>query len=208
MADGRALAADGRGGGCGGGPPGWIGPFRIPFEPRPPRAALGHRAGLIWAQPGTGVKPERDRPGPGCGARAPLPRQPRSVRAIDAAPRRGTLPKGPARLRGTRHRRRVSRPGAARRNAQAHCDLPLAIGDLVLDEDRRRSCAYFRSPADAQEEAQRQGKAHVARRLLIEPGMRVLGCGWGGLTLARDRAEQAGLSDRVRFRFQGYREAT
>ncbi|OYV25827.1 MAG: hypothetical protein B7W98_03595, partial [Parcubacteria group bacterium 20-58-5] len=41
-----------------------------------------------------------------------------------------------------------------------------------------------------QEEAQRAKKHHVAAKLLIEPGMRVLdiGCGWGGLalTLARD----------------------
>ena len=40
------------------------------------------------------------------------------------------------------------------------------------------------------EEAQEAKKRHIARKLLIEPGMRVLdiGCGWGGmgLTLARD----------------------
>jgi len=80
------------------------------------------------------------------------------------------------------------------------------------------------------EEAQAAKKHHIARKLLIEPGMHVLdiGCGWGGmgLTLARDfgarvtgvtlsreqhavaneRAERAGLADRVRFELRDYRE--
>jgi cyclopropane-fatty-acyl-phospholipid synthase len=134
--------------------------------------------------------------------------------------------------RATRRWRQLNRLSAARRNVQAHYDLPPAIYDLFLDEDRQYSCAYFRSPADTLEDAQRQKKAHIARKLLIEPGMRVLdvGCGWGGLalTLARDRgarvvgitlsqeqlavargrAEQAGLGDRVEFRLQDYREVT
>ncbi|WP_212525073.1 cyclopropane-fatty-acyl-phospholipid synthase family protein [Actibacterium sp. MT2.3-13A] len=122
--------------------------------------------------------------------------------------------------------------GKARENVAHHYDLSGALYELFLDEDRQYSCAYFRNPHDTLEQAQAQKKAHIARKLLIEPGMRVLdiGCGWGGmgLTLARDhgaevlgvtlseeqhriaqaRAEAEGLSDRVEFRLTDYREVT
>lgn len=117
----------------------------------------------------------------------------------------------------------------ARRNVAHHYDLSGQLYDLFLDEDRQYSCAYFEDPSDTLEQAQAQKKDHIARKLLIEPGMRVLdiGCGWGGmaLTLAKDyganvvgitlskeqhafataRAKQAGLSDRVEFRLCDYR---
>ncbi len=125
-----------------------------------------------------------------------------------------------------RLRKLANRLGAARRNPQAPYDLPSAIHDLFLDGDRRHSCSNFRSPADTL----RQKAAHIARKLLIEPGMRVLdiGCGWGGLarTLARDRGArvvgvtlseeqlalatrrraEAGLSAQVEVRLQDYRK--
>ncbi len=115
-------------------------------------------------------------------------------------------------------------------NVAHHYDLSGELYDLFLDEDRQYSCAYFRNPGMTLEEAQCAKKAHIAGKLMIEPGMRVLdiGCGWGGmgLTLARDfgaevtgvtlskeqhavanaRAEAAGLSDRARFRIQDYRK--
>ena len=120
----------------------------------------------------------------------------------------------------------------ARRNVAHHYDLSAALYDLFLDEDRQYSCAYFRTPDDTLEQAQAQKKAHIARKLGLEPGMRVLdiGCGWGGmaLTLARDfgvdvtgvtlseeqlkiarqRAQAAGLNDRVRFELTDYRAVT
>lgn len=120
----------------------------------------------------------------------------------------------------------------ARRNVAHHYDLSGDLYDLFLDEDRQYSCAYFRTPDDTLEQAQIQKKQHIAAKLLLEPGMRVLdiGCGWGGtaLTLARDfgvhvtgvtlsreqhklataRAAEAGLSDRIDIRLTDYRQVT
>jgi cyclopropane-fatty-acyl-phospholipid synthase len=118
---------------------------------------------------------------------------------------------------------------AARRNVAHHYDLSSTLYDLFLDQDRQYSCGYFLHPSDSLEQAQAQKKAHIAAKLLIRPGMRILdiGCGWGGLslTLARDhgarvlgitlsheqhrmateRAAREGLSDRVEFRLCDYR---
>jgi cyclopropane-fatty-acyl-phospholipid synthase len=118
----------------------------------------------------------------------------------------------------------------ARANVAHHYDLSGELYDLFLDEDRNYSCAYFRDPSMTLEEAQEAKKRHIAGKLLIEPGMKVLdiGCGWGGmgLTLARDycaevtgvtlseeqhamanaRAEKAGLSDKARFHLMDYRD--
>jgi cyclopropane-fatty-acyl-phospholipid synthase len=117
----------------------------------------------------------------------------------------------------------------ARENVAHHYDLSGELYDLFLDADRQYSCAYFADPSMTLEEAQAAKKHHIAGKLLLEPGMEVfeIGCGWGGmaLTLARDygvkvlgvtlseeqhrvateRAERAGLSDRVRFELKDYR---
>lgn len=118
----------------------------------------------------------------------------------------------------------------ARRNVAHHYDLSGRLYDLFLDADRQYSCGYFAEGVDTLEEAQARKKEHIARKLVISPGMRVLdiGCGWGGMamTLARDhgaqvlgvtlseeqhavateRAAHAGLSDRVEFRLCDYRD--
>jgi cyclopropane-fatty-acyl-phospholipid synthase len=120
----------------------------------------------------------------------------------------------------------------SRRNVAHHYDLSSELYDLFLDSDRQYSCAYFADPAMTLEDAQAAKKQHIARKLLIEPGMTVLdiGCGWGGmaLTLARDygarvvgvtlseeqhriaraRAAAEGLSDKVDFRLTDYRHVT
>jgi cyclopropane-fatty-acyl-phospholipid synthase len=120
----------------------------------------------------------------------------------------------------------------AQRNVAHHYDLSGELYDLFLDEDKQYSCAYFAHPGMMLEQAQRAKKAHIAGKLLLEPGMTVLdiGCGWGGmaLTLARDygarvvgvtlseeqhkvatrRAAEAGLADRVEFRLADYRTVT
>jgi cyclopropane-fatty-acyl-phospholipid synthase len=120
----------------------------------------------------------------------------------------------------------------ARRNVAHHYDLSGALYDLFLDADRQYSCAYFKTPEDTLEQAQAQKKAHIAAKLCLSPGQRVLdiGCGWGGMaiTLARDhgarvlgvtlseeqhrvataRAAAAGLSDRIEIRLTDYREVT
>lgn len=126
----------------------------------------------------------------------------------------------------------ATRNGIARssRNVQHHYDISDDLYARMLDADMQYSCAYFSRPGMTLEEAQAAKKAHIAGKLLIEPGMRVLdiGCGWGGmaLTLARDygaqvtgvtlsqnqlataraRAEAAGLSEQVTFRLTDYRK--
>ena len=118
----------------------------------------------------------------------------------------------------------------AKRNAAHHYDLNGEFYRLLLDADRQYSCAYFRTGTETIDEAQRAKKQHIAAKLLLDrPGLRVLdvGCGWGGtaLTLAREygadvtgitlseeqlatarqRAAEAGLSDRVRFELLDFR---
>ena len=120
----------------------------------------------------------------------------------------------------------------ARANVAHHYDLSGGLYDLFLDPDRQYSCGYFKTPDDTLEQAQAQKKAHIAAKLRLAPGMRVLdiGCGWGGmaLSLARDhgvqvlgitlsleqhriataRASEAGLGAQVEFRLTDYRAVT
>jgi cyclopropane-fatty-acyl-phospholipid synthase len=118
----------------------------------------------------------------------------------------------------------------ARRNVAHHYDLSDQLYELFLDQDRQYSCAYFSDSGDSLDTAQLNKKRHIAAKLLIRPGQRVLdiGSGWGGLALylasdcgadvtgltlsveqhrvATRRAAAAGLSDRVRFYLRDYRE--
>jgi cyclopropane-fatty-acyl-phospholipid synthase len=120
----------------------------------------------------------------------------------------------------------------SRRNVAHHYDLSDDLYDLFLDADRQYSCGYFRDPNDTLEQAQASKMHHIARKLMIAPGMRVLdiGCGWGGMarTLARDygaevlgitlsacqhayataAAARAGLTDRAQYRLCDYRDVT
>ncbi|MGN1288974.1 MAG: class I SAM-dependent methyltransferase, partial [Bradyrhizobium sp.] len=56
---------------------------------------------------------------------------------------------------------------------------------LFLDADKQYSCAYFETPDATLDDAQLAKKRHLAAKLLITPGQRVLdiGSGWGGLGL-------------------------
>lgn len=118
-------------------------------------------------------------------------------------------------------------PWRSRRNVAHHYDISDDLYRLFLDADMQYSCAYWPRRDMSLEEAQEAKKHHIAAKLRIEPGMRVLdiGCGWGGLGLtlardygarvtgvtlsenqlatARDRAAQAGLD--IDFRLQDYR---
>ena len=120
--------------------------------------------------------------------------------------------------------------GKAQANVAHHYDLSGALYDLFLDEDRQYSCAYFETPGDTLETAQANKKRHIAAKLLLEPGMRVLdiGSGWGGLalylaetadvevvgvtlskeqhTISEARAKAAGLDGKVSFKLLDYRE--
>jgi cyclopropane-fatty-acyl-phospholipid synthase len=117
----------------------------------------------------------------------------------------------------------------ARANVAHHYDITGALYDLFLDGDRQYSCAYFANGSTGLDVAQRAKQRHLAAKLDIRPGHRVLdiGSGWGGLGLylarlcdadvtgvtlseeqlrtARQRAEREGLSRRVRFALEDYR---
>ena len=121
---------------------------------------------------------------------------------------------------------------ASKRNVAHHYDLDDRLYDLFLDRDRQYSCAYWTDPAAGLEQAQQDKLAHIAAKLAIAPGMKVLdiGCGWGGMALylhrtlgaevlgvtlseeqlkvARARAAAAGVADKVRFELIDYRAVT
>ena len=125
---------------------------------------------------------------------------------------------------------RRNKAKASRRNVAHHYDIGNDLYRLFLDEDLQYSCAYFTDPANSLEQAQADKKAHIAAKLYLKPGQRVLdiGCGWGGtalylnrvadvdvlgitlseeqLKVARARAEEAGVADRVKFELIDYRE--
>jgi cyclopropane-fatty-acyl-phospholipid synthase len=118
----------------------------------------------------------------------------------------------------------------SRRNAEHTYNLTRRLYELFLDEDRQYTMAYYRDPANSLEQAQLDKKAHIAAKLHVKPGMRVLdiGCGWGGLALylnrhygvevlgialapdqiefCRERAEAAGVADKVKFELMDYRD--
>ena len=74
---------------------------------------------------------------------------------------------------------------ASRKNVQHHYDLSNAFYKLFLDENMQYSCGYWPSEDITLEEAQKLKMAHIAAKLNLKPGMRVLdiGCGWGGLSI-------------------------
>lgn len=120
--------------------------------------------------------------------------------------------------------------GRARRNAEHSYNLTRRLYELFLDEDRQYTMAYYRDETATLEQAQRDKKAHLAAKMYIHPGMRILdvGCGWGsfalflarhydvevtGVALAPDqiafcqeRAAAEGLADRVKFHLMDYRD--
>src|SRR5207247_2405649 len=75
--------------------------------------------------------------------------------------------------------------GRARRNAAHHYDLDDRLYALFLDADRQYSCAYFETRDQSLDDAQLAKKRHLAAKLRLGGGRRVLdiGCGWGGLAL-------------------------
>ncbi|NUT00095.1 MAG: class I SAM-dependent methyltransferase [Sphingomonas sp.] len=125
---------------------------------------------------------------------------------------------------------RRNTPAQSKRNVAHHYDIGNELYELFLDKDLQYSCAYFTDPANSLEQAQEDKKAHIASKLYLKPGQKVLdiGCGWGGMALylnrvadvdvlgvtlseeqlkvARRRAEEAGVSDRVRFELIDYRQ--
>ena len=70
-------------------------------------------------------------------------------------------------------------------NVARHYDLDARLYSLFLDADKQYSCGYFETPDAALDDAQLAKKRHLAAKLLIRQGDRVLdiGSGWGGLGL-------------------------
>jgi len=118
----------------------------------------------------------------------------------------------------------------ARENVAHHYDLDGRLYALFLDADRQYSCAYFEYPEQSLDDAQLAKKRHLAAKLLMQPGKRLLdvGCGWGGLGLylaentggdvtgitlseeqhavANGRAAEKGITDKTRFELIDYRD--
>ena len=118
---------------------------------------------------------------------------------------------------------------AARRNVHSHYDLGNDFYQLWLDRDLVYTCAYYASEQMSLDEAQQAKLDLVCRKLRLRPGERVIetGCGWGALALhmarhygvhvrafnisseqldfARERAAREGLTDRVEFIDDDYR---
>ena len=125
------------------------------------------------------------------------------------------------------HQRNTAR--RAKCNVAHHYDLDSRLYRLFLDPHMQYSCAYFEHPRQRLDEAQLAKKRHIAAKLLVEPGHRILdiGSGWGGLALylaercsakvtgitlseaqleyARSRAKESGLAPHVDFRGLDYR---
>ena len=72
-----------------------------------------------------------------------------------------------------------------RSNVAHHYDLDGRLYSLFLDADRQYSCACFETPEMTLDDAQLAKKRHIAAKLLVKGGQRVLdiGSGWGGLGL-------------------------
>ncbi|HET9459530.1 MAG TPA: cyclopropane-fatty-acyl-phospholipid synthase family protein [Sphingomicrobium sp.] len=137
---------------------------------------------------------------------------------------------GKSRLKQLQALIRRNDPRRSRRNVAHHYDLGNELYETFLDSDMQYSCAYFTDPANSLEQAQADKKAHIAAKLHLQPGQKVLdiGCGWGGMALylhqvaqvdvlgitlseqqlavAQRRAEEAGVADRVRFELVDYRQ--
>jgi cyclopropane-fatty-acyl-phospholipid synthase len=84
-----------------------------------------------------------------------------------------------------RHFRQFNPRGRSRNNVAHHYDLDGRLYSLFLDADKQYSCAYFETPDATLDDAQLAKKRHLAAKLLVRPGDRVLdiGSGWGGLGL-------------------------
>jgi cyclopropane-fatty-acyl-phospholipid synthase len=160
----------------------------------------------------------------------PLDRRAQARLALGAVRASGLIrppavPKAELRPRGRRHS--IERDARAVRH---HYDVSNDFFRLMLGESMTYSCALFSQGATTLEEAQEAKLELVCKKLALSSGQRVLdiGCGWGsfamhaaskhdvhvlGITLsepqaelARRRAEERGLADKVDIRVMDYRE--
>ena len=120
----------------------------------------------------------------------------------------------------------------AKKNISYHYDLGNEFYSLWLDETMTYSSAIFETGQESLEKAQIAKYKSMVDQMGAQPGDHVLeiGCGWGGfaeyaakerglkvtgLTISREqydyataRIQKAGLSDKVQFKLQDYRDET
>src|SRR6202162_43638 len=84
-----------------------------------------------------------------------------------------------------RHARQFNPPSRSKDNFERPYDLDGRLYSLFLDADKQYSCAYFETPDATLDDAQLAKKRHLAAKLSVQRGDRVLdiGSGWGGLGL-------------------------
>ncbi len=139
--------------------------------------------------------------------------------------RKPPIPAIEAAVSGRRHS--LARDRSAVRH---HYDVSNDFYRLVLGPTMVYSCAYFSTPDDTLEQAQERKLDLICRKLALTRGERLLdvGCGWGSLVLhaaanygvravgvtlsepqaalARERAREQDLQDRIEIRVADYRE--
>lgn len=149
------------------------------------------------------------------------------IGAVRAAGLTKPPPRPAAELRPSGRRHSKERDARAVRH---HYDVSNEFFELFLGPSMVYSCAIFSRGAATLEEAQEAKLDMVADKLALKEGERVLdvGCGWGGFPLraatrygarvvgitlsppqaekARQRAEEAGVADRVEIRVMDYRD--
>jgi cyclopropane-fatty-acyl-phospholipid synthase len=149
----------------------------------------------------------------------------RELGGVSLLLRRPPRPRQEVRLRG--------RPHSKARDQRAishHYDVSNKFYEWLLGPSMTYTCAVYPTDTDTLEQAQFTKHDLVARKLALEPGMRLLdvGCGWGGMvmhaareygvraigvTLSRRQAEwaqkaiaEAGLSELAEVRHLDYRD--
>ena len=129
-----------------------------------------------------------------------------------------------------RHRLRTNSRRGSRRNIAYHYDLGNGFYRHWLDPSMTYSSGLFHTGNESLESSQRTKYLRLADMLELRPGHRILeiGCGWGAFAVmaardygchvtaitlskeqhdyARQRAHDAGLSERIDVRLQDYRD--
>ena len=128
------------------------------------------------------------------------------------------------------HALRPNSRRGSRRNIATHYDVGNDFYALWLDPSLAYSCGIYHQPGDDLARAQQHKFDRILGLLALEPGHHLLeiGCGWGGfaieaarktgcrvtgltvsraqLRVARERAREAGVDDRVKFVLEDYRD--
>ena len=126
-------------------------------------------------------------------------------------------------------------PGKSRKNVEYHYDIGGEKGeklyDMFLDRKHRLySCAYWKENTKTLEDAQQNKIDHIAKKLDVKQGQKILevGCGWGGMALeiakqkgcevtgislsknqinyCKKKSKELGLDNQVNFELADYRE--